>query len=297
MHAIVSSYGSSDSDEEINPGQDAVWTEYSSQHKQCESTHNLRHEYIGSVQNVKHQHNPGHGNVLGSGSIIGSPDSQSNYSQVVEKVKLPVHGPGQRLPAVLTDDSEQTAQRHTTNQGMRNLIGTKKTDDTEKVLKPQQNFDTTTLGNCVPCSRKDNVLPYIPKAKRRKHSSEQQSTADENSSRDINPLSLVLKKEKLFSKETISCYHAPKRKLIHFVAHQKCINKISWNPCFQDLLLSASMDSVVKIWNIETKPSCVQQLSGHTQAVKDAKWNIDGLNILSGGYDKFSRITDINAGT
>jgi hypothetical protein len=30
--------------------------------------------------------------------------------------------------------------------------------------------------------------------------------------------------------------------------------------------------------------------------VKDAKWNKDGVNALSGGYDKFSRITDVNAG-
>ena len=302
MSTIVS-YASSDSDDEISSGQDPTWTVHSAQPNQRENKHNLKHEYPATEQDLEQDSCNG---ILKRDSIICAPDSQANDSQDVEKAKLSFHSRKysslhnskpdwkKSFPAVLSNNSQQSTD--TINQDVSHFMGAEKTD-TGKALKAEQNFScTTTLANTMLCFRKDNVLPYVPKAKRKKFVGEQQSTDGKSSDDFINPLSLVLKKEKIISKKTTSSYYAPKRMLIHFDAHKKCINRISWNPCFQDLLLSASMDGVVKIWNIEAASSCVQHFIGHSEAVKDAKWNIDGLNILSGGYDKFSRITDVNAG-
>ena len=301
MNAIVS-YASSDSDDEINSGPGSPWTVHGTQHNQDGNKHNLKHEYPVSESNMQQDRC---NSIFRDDSMISAPNLQAKYSQDVESAKFHsrkypsshTSEPDQKtsFSVVLSNNPKQSTD--TIRQGVSNVMGAEKTD-TGKALKAEQNFNcTTTLGNTVPCSRKDNVLPYIPKAKRKKCAGEQESRKGKSSNDFINPLSLALKKEKMISKKTTCSYHAPKRRLIHFDAHKKCINRISWNPCFQDILLSASMDGVVKIWNIEATLSCVQHVSVHTQAVKDAKWSIDGLNILSGGYDKFSRITDVNAGT
>lgn len=292
MNAIVASYASSDSDDEIHSGQDSMW-----------SVHNTQpgHESIRSVQNLQ-QHNQDEGVLRLVDSTISAQDSQQrNYSQEENKVKLPVLSKKRLslhtsqsvrdIPVLVNDNSQYTGG--IVNQGVMKIKSTKRTN---AGIEPQQNSNITTLGNSVPCVKKTTVMPYIPKAKRTKHASKQQSTDGISSNDFLNSPGLVFKKAKLFANKNISRYYAPKRRVIHFDAHQGCINRISWNPCFQDFLLSASMDGVVKIWNVETTPSCVQQVSGHTQAVKDAKWNKDGVNALSGGYDKFSRITDVNAG-
>ena len=298
MNAIVASYASSDSDDEINTGQDTEWTAHSTKHNQYGNKHDSRHDSTESVQNL--QQNNQDGSILHVDSTSAQ-DSQSSQDveklPVISKKSLSLHSSqsvqDQSIPVLsFNDNSQHTA----VNQGVMNFMGTKR-NNTGKDLEPQQNFNITKLETNVPTFKRDTVMPYIPKTKRRKHASEQQSTDGKSSNDFLNSVSSVFKNAKLFSNKTISRYYAPKRRLIHFDAHQGCINRISWNPCFQDFLLSASMDSIVKIWNVETTPSCVQQISDHTQAVKDAKWSTDGVNILSGGYDKFSRITDVNAGS
>lgn len=78
--------------------------------------------------------------------------------------------------------------------------------------------------------------------------------------------------------------------------HNKCVNCVKWNPNQSNLLLSASMDGTVRVWDY---PQCMQSvlcIKNHFQAVRAASWSIDGATILSGGYDKTIRITDINEG-
>ncbi|EDV23994.1 uncharacterized protein TRIADDRAFT_26634 [Trichoplax adhaerens] len=78
--------------------------------------------------------------------------------------------------------------------------------------------------------------------------------------------------------------------------HKKCVNCIRWNPNQHNLLLSASMDGTIRVWNY---PQCKESLlciRNHFQAVRSALWSIDGTSILSGGFDKTLRLTDVNAG-
>lgn len=274
MNAIVASYTSSDSDEEIHAGQDSLSGVDKTQAKKYENRCDSGAE---SVQNSKQPDNQ---------------DMNKVRPPVLRKKCLSVHtsqsAQSQIIPNLFTsnDNSQRTADIATKD--VNNFLHTKRTN-TE--IKPRQNSSIREG-----CFKIDTVMPYIPKSKRAKHATQtEQESTDRVTSNDF-LASSIFTKAKLFSRNNNSRCYAPKRRLIHFDAHQRCINRISWNPCFQDILLSASMDCRVKIWNVETTPSCVLQVSGHSQAVKDAKWNIDGVKILIGGYDKFSRINDVNAG-
>ena len=88
----------------------------------------------------------------------------------------------------------------------------------------------------------------------------------------------------------------PTKVVAIYSEHNKCVNCVKWNPNRYSLLLSASMDGTIRVWDY---PQCMQSvlcIKNHFQAVKTASWSIDGLTILSGGYDKTIRITDINEG-
>lgn len=141
--------------------------------------------------------------------------------------------------------------------------------------------------------------PYIPKSKRRKLVNESESNDKSMHGCSTNlpaKLSAIFQKAQAFFQIPSLHYRVPKGQARDFEGHQGCVNRIAWNPCFADFLLSASMDSVVKVWNVQTSPCCVHQVQTHKQAVKDAKWSHNGLQILSCGYDKIARISDINLG-
>ena len=79
--------------------------------------------------------------------------------------------------------------------------------------------------------------------------------------------------------------------------HKSAVNCIRWNNSLSPLLLSASMDNTVGIWKWSREStSVVKKLDMHSGAVKDAIWNKDGTCVLSGGYDKNARITDVETG-
>lgn len=161
-------------------------------------------------------------------------------------------------------------------------------------------FELTKESPVNSVSTSNNILkPYIPKSKRRKFANESESidkTVHTSSKNFPSKLSTIFQRAQSFSQTASLHYRVPKGQLSDFEGHQGCVNRISWNPCFVDFLLSASMDSVVKVWNVQTSPCCVYEVQSHKQAVKDAKWSHDGLKILSCGYDKIARITDINLG-
>ncbi|PKY26498.1 WD40 repeat-like protein [Rhizophagus irregularis] len=89
----------------------------------------------------------------------------------------------------------------------------------------------------------------------------------------------------------------PKRQIIYLdTKHVNGVNSILWCGSFGQILASASMDGTVRIWDVFRSKKCVQVLH-HDGAVKDIQWNHNRNNILSGGYDKIVKLTDIESGT
>jgi len=89
----------------------------------------------------------------------------------------------------------------------------------------------------------------------------------------------------------------PKRQIIYLATkHVNGVNSILWCGSFGQVLASASMDGTVRIWDVFRSKKCVRVLH-HDGAVKDIQWNHNRNNILSGGYDKIVKLTDIETGT
>jgi len=80
--------------------------------------------------------------------------------------------------------------------------------------------------------------------------------------------------------------------------HASATNRIQWNiPSFSHLLVSCSMDSSIKVWNVwSTMDPCVRTIQVHDRAVKDVTWSPDGRQLLSSSYDRTAALTDVEKG-
>lgn len=56
------------------------------------------------------------------------------------------------------------------------------------------------------------------------------------------------------------------------------------NPSYENLLLSGSSDTCVKLWDTD-ELKCIATLKGHTQRVNDVKFSPDASWAASGGSD------------
>lgn len=88
----------------------------------------------------------------------------------------------------------------------------------------------------------------------------------------------------------------PKQLHLNFEGHSQGVNCVQWNPTRGKLLLSAAMDHLVCVWDTSSGSTCRRRLTHHTAAVKDAKWSSCGEKILSCGYDKTARLSNLETG-
>lgn len=87
----------------------------------------------------------------------------------------------------------------------------------------------------------------------------------------------------------------PKQVVVTFEGHSQGVNCVRWHPTRSNLLVSASMDHSVRVWDASSG-TIFRKLTHHTAAVKDAKWNLDGSQVLSCGYDKTARLVNLETG-
>ncbi|XP_078441745.1 transducin/WD40 repeat-like superfamily protein [Wolffia australiana] len=88
-----------------------------------------------------------------------------------------------------------------------------------------------------------------------------------------------------------------KKSAVQLKGHKKAVNAVQWSPNHSHLLASAGMDKTVRVWNVwhEDNPTaCI--FSHHTAAVKDLRWSRKGLTLLSCGFDRCSRMVDVEKG-
>ncbi|KRT78475.1 WD40 domain-containing protein [Oryctes borbonicus] len=88
----------------------------------------------------------------------------------------------------------------------------------------------------------------------------------------------------------------PKAHIHTWSGHSKGVAAIRWFPRTAHLLLSASMDCRIKIWEVYNEQRCVRTYYGHRQAVRDINFNNCGKQFLSAGYDRYIKLWDTETG-
>lgn len=75
-------------------------------------------------------------------------------------------------------------------------------------------------------------------------------------------------------------------------AHTKPVLSLEWHPCNPHLLLSASLDGGVRLWDVAKQQKCVETYNFHSAAVRYVDWATD-TTALSAGYDHTAIYMDI----
>ena len=144
--------------------------------------------------------------------------------------------------------------------------------------------------------------PYIPKRERLTRITDATKT---NTQPEMREADSDLKFQDIDSNRSIdgskqqnfkSACRPPKQLHLSFQGHSQGVNCVRWNPSRSNLLLSASMDHIVCIWDTRGSGSCVRRFTCHTEAVKDSTWSLCGTQVLSCGYDKTARLSDLQTG-
>lgn len=91
----------------------------------------------------------------------------------------------------------------------------------------------------------------------------------------------------------------PKGLSVSLTGHTKAVNAVQWSPTHGHLLASAGMDHITYIWNVwnGVGQQKARLINHHNAAIKDVQWSKQGLHLLTGGYDKTSRLTDVETGS
>ncbi|CAH2328224.1 WD repeat-containing 25 [Pelobates cultripes] len=153
-------------------------------------------------------------------------------------------------------------------------------------------------------NRETVVKPYIPKRRKQEQMS---SVEDGGEASDQTSVSTADISQNIFRVSDYLGPHLPVKytsteipqKMVFMMnEHAAPVNRVQWNPLrqYSHLLLSASMDTTIKIWDAVDSGKCLKTLSHHCQAARDAQWSLCGHKILSGGFDSTLYLTDVETG-
>ncbi|CAF9905961.1 MAG: hypothetical protein HETSPECPRED_006006 [Heterodermia speciosa] len=90
--------------------------------------------------------------------------------------------------------------------------------------------------------------------------------------------------------------YVPKKQIHTWKSHTKAINALRFFPNSGHLLLSASADCKVKLWDVYHNRELLRTYSGHNKSVTDATFNPLGTQFLSASYDRQMKLWDTETG-
>ncbi|THU91626.1 pre-mRNA splicing factor [Dendrothele bispora CBS 962.96] len=88
----------------------------------------------------------------------------------------------------------------------------------------------------------------------------------------------------------------PKTCIHTWTGHTAGVSVVRLFPETGHLLLSGSMDTKIKLWDVYTHGNCLRTFHGHVKAVKDVTFTNDGRQFLSCGYDRQIKLWDTETG-
>ena len=91
-------------------------------------------------------------------------------------------------------------------------------------------------------------------------------------------------------------YYIPKKRIWQFIGHKKGVNAIKFIPKSGHLLLSASNDCTVKLWNIYDNRKCLRTFYGHSAGIRNICFNKKGNKFLTTSYDGWIKLYDVESG-
>lgn len=78
----------------------------------------------------------------------------------------------------------------------------------------------------------------------------------------------------------------PQRVVQRWNGHERPVMHLRWNPVFARLLLSASMDATVRVWDLRDMDAQAKRVfCEHSRGIRQAQWSQDGRLCVSGGFD------------
>ncbi|KAF8343081.1 pre-mRNA splicing factor [Cantharellus anzutake] len=88
----------------------------------------------------------------------------------------------------------------------------------------------------------------------------------------------------------------PKACVHTFTGHTQGVSVIRTLPGTGHLMLSGSMDTKIKLWDVYQDGNCLRTFMGHSKLVKDLTFSNDGRKFLSCGYDRQMKLWDTETG-
>jgi pre-mRNA-processing factor 17 len=81
-----------------------------------------------------------------------------------------------------------------------------------------------------------------------------------------------------------------------FKYHTKSITQLRFFPDSGHLLLSASADNKIALWDVYHDRELLRTFSGHSKSVNDIDFAPDGKTFLSASYDRYMKLWDTETG-
>lgn len=88
----------------------------------------------------------------------------------------------------------------------------------------------------------------------------------------------------------------PKKQIHTFKGHTKGITQMRFFPDSGHLLLSASQDNTIKLWDTYHDRELLRTFKGHNKSVNDVCFNNSGDKFLSASYDRMMKLWDTEYG-